>query len=69
MVKILLLQKTLWIIYSLYLNIPMACINFLKIFIFRLLGDKKKSKLYKLFFLGFLNSLMNKKSFYRAEID
>jgi len=62
-------KKHYGIIYSLYLNIPMACINFLKIFIFRLLGDKKKSKLYKLFFLGFLNSLMNKKSFYRAEID
>ena len=31
--------------------------------------EGKKRKIYKLFFLGFLNSLFNRKSSYRAEID
>jgi len=62
-------KKHYGIFYSLYLSIPMAFINFSKAIIFKFMGNKKKSKIYKLYFLGFLNSLMNKKSFYRAEID
>tara|TARA_B100000579_G_scaffold281492_1_gene233028 strand:- start:785 stop:1681 length:897 start_codon:yes stop_codon:yes gene_type:complete len=62
-------KKHYGLIYSLYLNIPMAFINFLKTIIFHFLRDKKKSKIYKLFFLGFFHSLLNRKSFYRAEIE
>ena len=51
------------------LNIPFAFQNFLKWIIFSILKNKEKSKIYKLYFKGFLNSLLNKKSFYRAEID
>ena len=55
--------------YSLYVSLPGAFINLSKFLIYFLLRNKKKSKIYQLFFLGFFNSLLNKKSFYRAEID
>ncbi len=62
-------KKHYGMMYSLYISIPMAFINFLKTIIFVFLRDKKKSKIYKLYFLGFFHSLLNRKSFYRAEID
>ena len=48
---------------------PDAILHFLKFIYFLFINDAKKSKIYKLFFLGFINSLFNKKSIYRAEID
>jgi len=62
-------KKHYGLFYSLLLNIPFAFQNFLKWIIFSILKNKEKSKIYKLYFKGFLSSLLNKKSFYRAEID
>ena len=62
-------KKHFGTIYALYNSLPLACVNFLKFIYFSILRDSKKSKIYKLFFLGFVNSLINRKSLYRAEID
>ena len=62
-------KKHFGLFYSLYVSLPGAFINLSKFLIYFLLRNKKKSKIYQLFFLGFFNSLLNKKSFYRAEID
>ncbi len=48
---------------------PLAIINILKAMLSIIKGNKKNYIIYKLMFLGFLNSLLNKKSSYRAEID
>ena len=56
-------------IYAFAQCFPLAIINILKAFLSILKGNKKNYVIYKLLFLGFLNSLFNKKSFYRAEID
>ena len=55
--------------YSLYMNIPFAIKNLLKSIIWKILGSKNKSKFYKLYFAGFIHSLFNKKSTYRALKD
>ncbi len=55
--------------YALYKCSPLALVNLFKFFYFTILKDKNKSKIYKLFFLGFYHSLLKRKSFYRAEID
>ena len=62
-------KKHFGLMYSLVINIPFSMKNLCKFIIFLLLGDKKKAKIYKLYFLGTLNSFLDKKSFYRAEID
>ncbi len=62
-------KKHYGIIYALYKCLPFALINFLKFMYFNFSKDEKKRKIYKLFFLGFYNSVLNRKSFYRAEID
>jgi len=62
-------KKHFGILYSLYKCLPFALINFLKFVLYFILRDKKKSKIYRLFFLGFFYSLINQKSFYLAEID
>ena len=62
-------KKHFGIFYSLIINLPFALKNLSKMIIFKILGNKKKSEIYKLFFLGFFNSLKNKKSTYRAMID
>ena len=55
--------------YSLTKNLPTALMNILKFLIFKLTRNKRKAIIYKLLFKGFYSSLLNKKSFYRAEID
>ena len=62
-------KKHFGVLRSLYSNLPMAIIFFLKAIVFGLLRNKRKFKIYKLYFLGFYYSLLNKKSFYRAEIE
>ncbi len=62
-------KKHFGIIYALYNSLPLACVNFIKFIYFIILRNNQKSKIYKLFVLGFLNSLINQKSSYRAEID
>ena len=48
---------------------PLAIMYILKAMLSMIKGNKKNYTIYKLMFLGFVNSLLNKKSFYRAEID
>ena len=55
--------------YAFFKCLPHATMYILKSLISLLRGNKKNYIIYKLMFLGFLNSLLNKKSFYRAEID
>ena len=62
-------KKHFGLMYSLMLNVPFAFKNFLKFLFFYLLRNKKKSEIYKLYFLGSLNSFLNKKSFYRADLN
>lgn len=62
-------KKHFGIIYSLYKCLPFAVANLIKFIIYFIIQNKKKSKIYKLFFLGFFYSLTNQKSSYRAEID
>ena len=62
-------KKHFGYIHALSKSLPFAIMNFLKFVCFFIIRDSKKSEIYKLFFLGFVNSLFNKKSFYRAEID
>ena len=62
-------KKHFGLMYSLILNVPFAFKNFLKFLFFYLLRNKKKSEIYKLYFLGSLNSFLNKKSFYRADLN
>ena len=49
--------------------LPLAIMYILKAIFSIIKGNKKNYIVYKLMFLGFFNSLFNKKSFYRAEID
>ena len=62
-------KKHFGYIYALQKALPFAILNFLKFIYFFIIRDGKKSEIYKLFFLGFVNSLFNRKSIYRAEID
>lgn len=62
-------KKHFGILYSLIQDLPFAFINLSKSIIFKFLGNKKKSLIYKLYFFGFISSLNNKKSNYRAVID
>ena len=62
-------KKHFGTMYALYKSLPFALINLLKFLYFLILRDNNKSKIYRLFFLGFVNSLLNRKSLYRAEID
>ena len=62
-------KKHFGILNALYKCLPSALVSFLKYIYFSINHDGKKRKIYKLFFLGFLNSLFNRKSSYRAEID
>ena len=62
-------NKHFGIIVALYHCLPFALINLLKFFYFFILRNKYKYEIYKLFFLGFSNSLFKRKSFYRAEIE
>lgn len=62
-------KKHFGFFYSLMLNIPFAIKNLLKFFIFFVLRDEKKTQIYKLYFLGSINSFLNRKSHYRAEIE
>jgi len=49
--------------------LPRAILDIIKSIVFFILLDKKKTKIYILFFLGFFNSFIGKKSFYRAILD
>lgn len=62
-------KKHFGLLYSLILNVPFAFKNFLKFLFFYLSRNKKKSEIYKLYFLGSYNSFLNKKSFYRADLN
>ena len=62
-------KKHFGFLHSLGINVPFYFTNLFKYFIFFILNDKKKSKIYRLYCSGFYNSLIKKKSFYRAEID
>ena len=63
------LKKHYGIIYALKKNLSLFFINFIKMIIFYIINNKIKSKLYSLAVLGFIYSLFNKKSLYRADID
>ena len=62
-------KKHFGYIHALNKSLPFAISNFLKFIYFFITRDVRKSEIYRLFFLGFINSLFNRKSFYRAEID
>lgn len=62
-------KKHFGYIHALNKSLPFAISNFLKFIYFFITRDGRKSEIYRLFFLGFINSLFNRKSFYRAEID
>ena len=62
-------KKHFGYIHALNKALPFAILNFLKFICFFIIRDSKKSEIYKLFFLGFINSLFNRKSTYRAKID
>ncbi len=62
-------KKHYGMFYSLFKNVPINVVNVLKMIFFIILRNKKKSEIYKLSFLGFYNSLLNRKSYYRADID
>ena len=62
-------KKHFGFLYSLGINLPFVLKSLAKSIIFKVLGKEKKSLIYKLYFIGFINSLMNKKSTYRAVID
>ena len=55
--------------YAFFKCFPDAIMYILKALLSIIKGNKKNYTIYKLMFLGFLNSLFNKKSFYRVEID
>ena len=63
------LKKHYGMICALKKILPSFCINFIKMIIFYIINNKTKSKLYSLAVLGFIYSLFNKKSLYRADID
>ena len=62
-------KKHFGYIHALNKSLPFAISNFLKFIYFFITRDGRKSEIYRLFFLYFINSLFNRKSFYRAEID
>ena len=63
------LKKHHGILKAIIKRTPKALIDLSKFIIFFILQDKIKSKIYKLYFFGFINSLFGKKSTYRAEIN
>jgi len=52
-------------IYSFVLTFPSFISSFIKYFIYKLFGNKKKSSQYKMRFLGLFNAYILKKSYYR----
>ena len=56
-------------IYAFFKCLPYVIMIILKALFSIIKGNKKNYIIYKLMFLGFLNSLLNKKSSYRAKID
>ena len=62
-------KKHYGLLYSLYINLPLSILSLIKMTVFYILNNKNKSKLHRLALMGFFNSLLNNKSFYRAEID
>ena len=62
-------KKHFGYIFALKKSLPFAILNLIKYICFLIVRDKKKSEIYKLFLLGFIYSLLNKKASYRAEID
>ena len=54
--------------YSIIIFLPKFFSSLLKLIIFTVLGQKNKSKIYLSRFLGLLNSIIGKKSFYRPKI-
>jgi len=62
-------KKHYGVLYALYINLPLSILSPIKMIVFYILNNKNKSKLYRLAFMGLFNSLLNNKSFYRAEID
>lgn len=62
-------KKHFGYIFALKKTLPFAMLNLIKYICFLIVRDKKKSEIYKLFLLGFIYSLLNKKASYRAEID